>query len=187
MSDQFPGYPPPDQPVGFPPRGQSQMPPYQGQYTGPPPSSGGYQFPVRPAKNSTGKTCAIIAAIVGALAILGLIGVVVIGKLVIDSVTAPADQVNSYLADMKAGNATAAYERTCRSFKSKYSYSEFARTLESAEDSEGKVISYNVFSSNASGSTATVSYTLVREKASGTFTVTLEKEGEDWKLCTFSG
>ncbi|RIK10150.1 MAG: hypothetical protein DCC49_04135 [Acidobacteria bacterium] len=151
----------------------------------PPPVT--YQPPTQPAKSSTGKTCGIIAAIVGGLVILGIVAVVLVGKVIVDTVTAPADQVNAYLADMKSGNATAAYERTCRSFKSKYSYSEFARTLDAAEEAQGKVTSYNVFSSNVTGNTATVSYTLVREKASDTFTVLLEKEGEDWKLCSFSG
>lgn len=203
MSNQPPGYPPPGQPggypppgqpqtppsaqpQGYPPPGQPQTPPYQFQQAGAQPPPGGYQPPVQPAKSSTGKTCGIIAAIVGGLVILGIIGVVVVGKVVVDAVTAPADQVNAYLADVKAGNASAAYERTCRSFKSKYSNSEFARILDSAEDAQGKVTSYNVFSTNVTGNTATVSYTLTREKASNTITVLLEKEGEDWKLCTFS-
>lgn len=183
---QPPGYPPPGQPAGYPPPGQPQAPPYQGQYAGSPPPPSGYQPPVQPPKSSTGKTCGIIAAIVGGLVILGIIGVVLVGKVVVDTVTAPADQVNAYLADMKAGNASGAYERTCKSFKSKVSLSEFNRILESAEDAQGKVTSYSVFSTNVTGNTATVSYTLTREKASDTITVLLEKEGEDWKLCTFS-
>lgn len=192
MSQQPPGYPPgpPQQPPGYPP--PPGMPPAgpPGQYGPPPgaPGAPGYGAPMGPpppAKKSS-KTCWIVAAVVGGLVLLIILAFVVLGAVIFNTVTAPADATNAYLADVKAGNASAAYDRLCQAQKSSMSPSEFSKILSDEEERTGKITAYNVYSVEISNGVATAQYSLTRERGSNNYTVTLLEEGGSWKLCTFS-
>lgn len=174
MSDQVPpSYPPP------------QPPPPQ-PYGAPPPGPPSYVQPTQASKGSTGKTCAIIAGIVAILAILGVVAVVIVGKLVVDVVTAPADQTNAYLADLQSGNTTSAYSRLCSAFKAKHSLDDFEEAYDSAIQKNGSIRSYYVYSTNITNETATAEYFLEHREGSESYRVTLVKEGDKWLLCDFT-
>ncbi len=100
------------------------------------------------------------------------------------AVTDPIDDANAYLRLIKADEAASAYELLCQESRSQFDLAAYEATLQSAAESNGELLSFNVFASHVEmGGDAFVAYDVRTTKGRLKRQARLVNEQGEWHWC----